>query len=41
MVDGRFMVEVTGRGLPMEKLHDLIKAVDLDKLAALKPETQN
>jgi len=38
MVDGRFMVEVTSAKVPMEKVHALIKAINLGKLASLKPE---
>ncbi len=38
MVDGRFMVEVEGNGLEIASYHNLLKAVDLGKLAGLKPE---
>jgi hypothetical protein len=37
MVDGRFVVEIDGSGVEMEKLHELVKTIDLGKLAALQP----
>jgi uncharacterized protein YdeI (BOF family) len=38
MVDGRFMVEIKGSGVEMEQLQGMLKALDLNKLTALKPE---
>jgi len=38
MVDGRFMVELDGSNVEMAALQDLVKAIDLKKLAALKPQ---
>ncbi len=38
MVDGRLVVEISGSGVPMEKLHEMAKVLDLKKLAALQPE---
>jgi hypothetical protein len=38
MVDGRFMVEINGDGVEMDSMRTIIKAVDLNKLMALKPE---
>lgn len=38
MVDGRFMVEVTSQGVTMDNVMELLKAVNLKKLAALQPD---
>ena len=38
MVDGRFMVEASGNGIEMASLQALMMAIDLNKLAGLKPE---
>ncbi|HMO50756.1 MAG TPA: hypothetical protein PKE26_08590 [Kiritimatiellia bacterium] len=38
MIDGRFIVEIDGSGAEMQTLHDLLKEIDLKKLAALQPE---
>jgi len=38
MVDGRFMVEIKGSGVEMERLQGVLKTIDLNKLTALKPE---
>ncbi|MBN1268321.1 MAG: hypothetical protein JXB04_01940 [Kiritimatiellae bacterium] len=37
MVAGRFMVEVTGNGVPFEKMQAAVRQIDLAKLASLKP----
>lgn len=38
MVDGRFMVELSGSGVEMQSVKDLAAAINLKKLQALKPE---
>lgn len=38
MVDSRFMVEASGNGIEMTSLQGLLTAIDLNKLAGLKPE---
>lgn len=38
MVDGRFMVELSGNGVEMATIKDLAKAINLNKLKDLKPQ---
>lgn len=38
MVDGRFIVEVSGSDVDMEKIVGLVKAIDLKKLQSLQPQ---
>jgi len=38
MVDGRFMVELSGSGVEMQTIKDLAAAINLSKLKDLKPQ---
>ena len=37
----RFMIEASGNNVPFENIQAVVKAIDLTKLAELKPETEN